>query len=241
MITAKDLLDKAIDYDGFWNTSKQMNDSRPSKSRKLQIDKLLHGFGITKKNAKALNRFPIEEIEKLKITTVHLISKKLDNGKSIETSFDNKLDYIKTLTNFQYFSYGEFITDIDRKKYQNIIGQVITTTKMIFPDQSEFIDKTPINLVQLFSILYNFKLRINHLTSNRFKRRMRQEFSIEEDYSLYLTNKFMASLESNLSEVDEVLCMLIDPEKREFEKDEINYPNFDMDAIDKEWADGYFK
>lgn len=67
------------------------------------------------------------------------------------------------------------------------------------------------------------------------------KFSIEDDYSLHLRQKFMGAMNDNLSEVDDVLCMLIDPEKRTFKEDEIEYPAFDLEAIDEEWKNGLRK
>lgn len=227
MLTSKDLLYKALDYDGFWNTSKRMKDSKPSKSRKAQLDKLFNGFGITKKNARVQSQVPREVNTNLTVRTVYSTSR---NPKSM-----SRIEYIKTLTDFQYFTQGEFIADIDRAKYQNSIEQIISTTKTIFPERLKIIEKGPINLVRLFSNLYNFRLSVYHMFKYSFSQKMSEKFSIEDDYSLYLRKKFMESMANNLSEVDEVLCMLIDPGKRKLKEDEINYPHFDLKAIDEEW------
>lgn len=227
MLTSKDLLYKALDYDGFWNTSKRMKDSKPSKSRKAQLDKLLKGFGITKKNARVQSQVPREVASNLIVQTVYSTSR---SPKSM-----SRIEYIKTLTDFQYFTRGEFIADIDRAKYQNPIEQIIATTKAIFPEQSKIIDKEPVNLVRLFSNLYNFRLSVYHMFKYNFSQKTNEKFSIENDYSLYLRKKFMESMADDLSEVDQVLCMLIDPEMRKLKEDETDYPHFDLKAIDEEW------
>ena len=177
MLTAKDLLYKALDYDWFWNSSR-MKDSKPSKARKSQLDKLLKGFGITKKNARVQSQFPKEANENHQLVTVYWTSR---NRKSMD-----RLKYIKTLTDFKYFTNGEFIADFDRAKYDDLIDQIILTTKAILPEQSKVIDKQRINLVQLFSDLYNFRLSVHHLFIHGLHGRISKELSIEDNYKLYL-------------------------------------------------------
>ncbi len=233
MLTSKDLLYTALDYDGFWNTSEQMMNSKPSQSRKLQLEKLLKAFGISKKNVKAESQAPHNVSKGEKVVTVYAIS---GRPKSM-----NRIEYIKTLTSFKYFSTGEFIADIESEKYQDLSGQIISITKAVFPQQSKITDQESVNLVQLFSNLYNFRLSVYHMFQYSFSKKMRDEFSIEDDYSLYLRRKFMDAMNDSLSEIDETLCILVDPEKRKVAEDEIDYPNFDLAAIDKEWENGLHK
>jgi hypothetical protein len=64
---------------------------------------------------------------------------------------------------------------------------------------------------------------------------MSEEFSIEDDFGLHLRKKFKESMSNNFSEVDEILCVLIDPEKRAFKEDEIGYQSHNIEVLDKEW------
>jgi hypothetical protein len=229
MLTSKDLLYKALDYDGFWNTSKHMTNSKPSQARKLQLQKLLASFNILKKNVKAETQSPRNVTNSRKIITVYTVS---GSTKSM-----NRLEYIKTLTDFKYFSSGEFIADVDRAKYKTFLKQIVAKAKQFFPEHSELIDTEPINLVHLFSNLYNFRLSVYHIFNYSFDTKMQEKFSVADDYSLYLRKKFMKSMNDNLSEVDKLLCILIDPSKRKFAEDEIAYPSYDLKALDKEWRD----
>ena len=223
MFTAKDLLYKALDYDGFWNTSKRMKSSKPSQLRQLQLEKLLIGFGISKTNAK-----PQPQIKGgRQILTVHYIS-----GRSKPMNRD---EYLKTLTNFKYFATGEFIADTNQEKYQDLISRIISTSKSVFPHHSEIIDKEPVNLVRLFNDLYNFRLSLYHIIKYSFSKKREQAFSIEDDYALYLRKNFIASMDIHLSEVDEILCAIIDPEMKGLNKEEIDYPDDDLKTIDEEW------
>lgn len=67
---------------------------------------------------------------------------------------------------------------------------------------------------------------------------MQERFSIEDDYDLHLRKQFMKSMDNKLSEVDKILCILIDPANRKFKEDEIDFPNYDFKILDKEWRDG---
>jgi len=227
MLTSKDLLYIALEYDGFWNTSKRMTNSKPSQARKSQLDKLLAAFNISKKNVQAETQAPRNVSKGHKVVTVYAVS---GRSKSM-----NRLEYIKTLTDFRYFSSGEFLADIDRAKYKTFIKQTVDKAKLIFPEHLELIETEPINLVHLFSNLYNFRLSVYHMFNYRFDTKMQEQFSIEDDYSLYLRKQFMKSMNDKLSEVDKILCLLIDPEKRKLKEDEIDYPNFDFKTLDKEW------
>ena len=227
MLTSKDLLYKALEYDVFWNSSKKMRDSTPSECRKQQLDKLLEAFGITKKNAKAATQVPHNLPEGHTAEMIYTVS---GSSKSM-----SRLEYIKTLTDFKYFSTGEFIADADRAKYQALIAQIIATATTIFPEQSKLIGKEPVNLVQLFRSVYNFRLSLYHMFHYSFIKKTNAAFSLEDDYSLHLQKKFMLTMNDNFSEADELLCMLIDPEKRSFKEDEIAFPGYDFAAIDEAW------
>ena len=229
MLTARDLLYKALDYDGFWNSSKRMRDSESSKARKLQLDSLLHAFQISKKNAKAASQLPDRTgKENVVIKSFYSSSR---NRKSLE-----RLDYIKTLNDFQYLTYGEFIADIDREKYQDTLKHIVTLVKTIFLDETKIIDQNSINLVRLFHNLYSFRhIAYNTFETSFLKLTRSQDFLIEEEYCYFFKQAFIRKIPDNFTEIDELLCILIDPEKKSFSEDEVNYQEFDFDAIDLNW------
>ena len=68
-----------------------------------------------------------------------------------------------------------------------------------------------------------------------FNMKMQERFSVEDDYCLYLRKEFMKSMNSKLSDVDKILCNLIDPARRKFEEAEIGYPSYDFTLLDQEW------
>lgn len=228
MLTANNLLYNALDYDGYWNSSKRMRDSEPSKARKQQLDSLLHAFQILKKNAKSTSQVPSRSSNKNVITkTLYSTSK---NPNSLE-----RLDYIKTLSNFQYLTSGEFIADIDRAKYQDTLTNIVSVTKNIFPHNTKSIEQDSINLVRLFRNLYSFRHIVYNTFESGFLKQSRIDFLVEEEYSQYLKQDFIRTIPGNLTEIDEILCTLIDPEKKSFTEAELKYPEFDLEAIDLNW------
>ena len=216
MLTAKDLLYKSLDYDGFWNSSKKMLQSQPSLCRKAQLDILLKAFGIQKKNAKALSQLPYSAAEGKEVFSVYAGSGRYKAMK--------RMQYIKTLTDFKYFSTGEFLADLDEKVYLDLQGEIAAAAKAIFPAQAATIAGQPVNLTHLFSILYNFRLSVHLMFMHSFGRKMHGQFSLEEDYGLHLRTKFVQSMNGNLSEIDETLCILIDQEQKSFTELELDFP-----------------
>lgn len=227
MLTAKDLLYKAFDYGGLWNNSRKMKASQPSIARKAQLDVLFAAFGIDKKNASAATQFPVETAEN---ETVIMIYSTSTNPKSM-----NRLEYIKSLTNFEYFSSGEFLADRDRTKYEAAISQITALTQSLVPVSTNETKKHPFNLVELFYNLYNFRLSARHMYDISDHYEVIDELSPERAYIYLQRKKFIDSLNLHFTEVDEMLCLLIDPGKRSFDAAAINYPNYDLAAMDAAW------
>ncbi len=48
-------------------------------------------------------------------------------------------------------------------------------------------------------------------------------------------------MNNSFSKVDEMLCILIDPEKKTLTEDEVDYQHFDLNAIDSEWQNSLYK
>jgi hypothetical protein len=71
--------------------------------------------------------------------------------------------------------------------------------------------------------------------SSYFKLTRSQDFLIEEEYCYYFKQAFIKKIPANFTEIDELLCILIDPEKKSFTEAEVNYHEFEFDAIDSNW------
>jgi hypothetical protein len=211
-MTAIDLLHKILDYYRFWNSPENVN-SKPSQSRMLQIETLLKGFGISKSNLnpgyKMLYSFSGEE----KTLT--------------------RAEFIKTQTNLSYFSSGEFINDRPKDDYSHLLLQITSVIKTIHPEWSNLIDEKPVNLSWLFSNLLQFRQGIYNIAYPDGG--MLEGFSTGLEYSFYLQKKFKEIILSNLSEIDETLSLLIDPGEKNINKEDIDYPELDLETIDRNW------
>ena len=232
MITAKTLLYKVLDYDWIWNSSKKMRDTASSKARKLQIDSLLKAFEISKKNAISTSQVPPRTNDK------NVISK-MFYGSSRRRNSLKRLDYIKTLTNFHYFISGEFLADRERDRYNDTLTHIISVVNTSFPHKIQNNEPRPVNLVRLFYDLYNLRHIAFNTFESSFLKQTSQDFLIEDAYGQTLKESFIKNLRINFTEIDEVLCLLIDPEKRSFSEAEIKYPEFDLEVLDLNWQEAF--
>ncbi|MHA4847399.1 hypothetical protein ACX0G7_24760 [Flavitalea antarctica] len=226
MLTARDLLYKALDYDCFWSAGTGIKDSLPAQSRRLQLEQLFKGFGIIKNNVRSESQTPYQNDKDHTAIDFYSSSK---NNKPLK-----RIQYIKKLTDFQYFREGEFLADMDEGKYEKLKGQIVSNINTVYPDKLEINTKGEVNLVRLFADLYNFRIHF-HMFTYSVTHKASPSFSIAEDYGLNLRMNAVQSMTVNLSAVDELLCLLIDVEKREFNESDINYPDPDLKQIDEEW------
>ena len=211
-MTAIDLLYKVLDYYYLWNSAERV-DSKPSQSRLLQIEKLLKGFKISKSYVNP---------------QIKMLYSILGQKKAL-----SRTEYLNTLTNLNYFSSGEFINDRPRDYYNDILFKITSTLKLVHPDWINLIDERPVDLKWLFSNLLQFRQEVYKVTYPHGG--MLEGFSAGLEFSFYLQKKFNDSITSNLTEIDETLCLLIDPEKKNVTKEEIEYPDIDLETIDLNW------
>ena len=199
-MTAIDLLYKILDYNYLWNHADR-NNSKPSQSRLLQIEKLLIGFQISKSNANP---------------EVKMLYSILNEKKTL-----TRAEYINTLTDLSYFSSGEFINDRPSYYYDDVLFKITSTLNFIHPDWVSFIDERPVDLKILFSDLFGFRQEIYRIAYPN--QGMLEGFSAGLEYSFYLQKRLKEIITAHLTEIDETLCLLIDPQKRDITKEEIDW------------------
>lgn len=228
MLTAKTLLYKALDYDGFWSISKKRRDSEPSKARRTQLNTLLNAFGISKKNFKEAPIIKLENDIQIISESMYSIS---GNKKAI-----NRKDYIKSLTDLQYFTYGEFLADIDKNEYSHVINDIVSLGRKIFPSHAATIEPSSLNLKILFQDLYSFRHRAYFVFESSFlKFTQPNEFIFEYAYANNFKQGVSKKMPEYFKEVDDLLCLLIDPASRSFSEAALQYPEFDFDRLDMEY------
>lgn len=211
-MTAKDLLNKILDYNYLWS-SPERKGSKPSIIRLSQIDALQEAFGLTKKYVN-----PFIQVK------YHFTGEK------------QKLDraqYLNKLTNLEYLLNGEFLYDREKEANKELSDRVITKIIDLYPELTDYIREKPVDIRWLFNDLLNFRQDVYEITYPNGG--MLEGFSTGLHYSFYLQGQLKEIIKNNLSDIDETLWLILDPAKRELGKDEINYPEVDLDNIDLEW------
>ncbi|WP_276501832.1 hypothetical protein [Terrimonas pollutisoli] len=211
-MTAKDLLNKILDYNYLWLSPNRKN-SIPAKIRLSQIEALQEAFGLTKKYVN-----PLVQI-KYSFTGN---KDKLDRAK-----------HLNKLTNLEYLLNGEFLYDREKVANKELSEKIATRITSLYPDLTEYIHQKPVDIGWLFNDLLNFRQEIYKITYPNDG--MLEGFSAGLHYSFYLQRQLKEIINNNLSEIDETLWLILDPTKRELSKKEINYPDADLENIDLEW------
>lgn len=211
-MTAKDLLNKVLEYNYLWS-SPDRKSSKPATVRLSQIEALQEAFGLTKKYVN-----PFVQIK----YSFAGEKQKLDRAKQL-----NKL------TNLEYLLQGEFLFDREKEANGELSKKIITTIDALYPDMREYINQRPVDIGWLFNDLLNFRQEIYKVTYP--DEGMLEGFSAGLHYSLHLQGKIKEIIKNNLSEIDDTLWLILDPTKRMVNKGEINYPEADLETIDIEW------
>lgn len=214
-MTAKDLLNKVLDYTYLWSSPDRKN-SKPATIRLSQIESLQEAFGLTKKYGN-----PFVEI-KYSFTGNTGNTQKLDRAK-----------HLNKLTNLEYLLHGEFLYDRKKEANKELSEKIITKVTALYPDLADYIRQRPLDIRWLFNDLLNFRQEVYKLTYPN--EGMLEGFSAGLHYSFYLQGQLKEIIKNNLSEINETLWLILDPAKRELGKDEINYPEADLENIDLEW------
>ena len=211
-MTVRDLLYKILEYNYLWVLPQNIN-SKPAKVRLSQIEILLDAFGLSKKYVNSL-------ILHLKYITN---KEELDRGK-----------HLNSLSNIQYVTYGEFLKDREKGANKEIADIALTKIKEIYPDVPErFISKKAVDVSWMFNNLFHFREAIYKMSYPNGG--MLEGFEVGFLYSLHLQKQLQEVIKNNLSDIDEALCLILDPQKRVFTNEEINYTEVDLEKIDLEW------
>lgn len=211
-MTAKDLLHKYLNYDYLWRVHTK---DEPSKIRLQQLNILLEVFNISKKNAKP--------------STVRYISSDSSKSKTRE-------ERIAELTELEYFVRGDFLHDRPYDTNKEVVSKATSAVGEIEKQSIEG-HKNQIHISWLFSDLLSYRREAYRFAYPPGG--MLEGHSVGLYYSFYLQGKLRQTIQSNLEEIDEVLWLLIDPQKRDVPLAELisrfNYPDADLDNLDLDW------
>lgn len=212
-VTAKDLLEKILDYNYLWSMPDRKH-SKPAAIRLSQIEALQDAFGLTKKYVNPLVR----------------ISYSLSGAREeIE-----RAQHLNGLTNLKYLLQGEFLHDREEGANAELTERVMQKCIELYPDLADDVRrKRSADISWLFNNLFHFRQEVYKVTYPGGG--MLEGFSAGLHYSFYLQQQLKNVIRDHLAEIDETLCLVLDPAKRIFDKKQINYPEADLKDIDREW------
>jgi hypothetical protein len=216
-MTAKDLLHKYLNYAYLW---RMHTEDEPSKIRLQQLNILLEVFNISKKNAQS--------------STVRYITSDSSKSKTRE-------QHIAELTELEYFERGDFLHDRPYDTNKEVVNKATSAVGEIEKHSIEG-HKNQIHISWLFSDLLNYRkdaYRFAYPPGG-----MLEGHSVGLYYSFYLQHKLASSMQPGIDEIDEVLWLLIDPQKRDIPLAELisrfNYPDADLDKLDLDWRIAHY-
>lgn len=104
----------------------------------------------------------------------------------------------------------------------------------IYPNNKESFKNQHINLVRLFSNLYQYRQNIHFALNINLVTAVEESLSIEDSFSLYFKGLINERINKSTKEIDKLLCLLIDPQHRKFTEEQIGYVDYDFSTLDKE-------
>ena len=208
-MNSKDLLYKILDYECRW-TLPQNQFSKPAKTRLDQIEQLLDVFGLAKK----------------------YVNPMVDPYYEIYTK--KRSEYLTGITNLQYVQSGEFIKDRPDGANKEVLEKAVEVIRLKYPAApDEYLYRQDGGMEYLFSELIKFRKKVYKLTYPWHG--LRSGFSTSAFYNDHLQQQLKDTITNNLTEIDNTLCLILDPAKREFSNDEINFVEINMESMDMEW------
>jgi len=131
---------------------------------------------------------------------------------------------------------GDFIEERSIEEYNEIIEIIIRKVKEKYPRKSTEELSNSINLSRMFRDLLEFRKEIYKAASSG-RSMMVEGFSASYSYSNSLKETFKNKV--NTDEIDHVLCLLLDPKRKEVHLEVLvnkyNYPVVDFSEMDRDW------
>jgi len=209
-LSSKDLLYKILEFQTHWVG---YSDIKPVTARLAQLDSLIEAFQLSKKYVNPL----------VKIFYSFW-------GSSTDIDRATKLSQ---MSNLEYVLAAEFLHDRTEKSLQEL-AEVIQIQYVSLYSKNTFNSFELEDISILFSDLLTYRLDLYKLTNINLK--IFEGFPAGIEISDHLKTSLYLSINQNIDKIDEFLCLILDPMARNFTKNEINYPDFDLDDIDAEWS-----
>jgi hypothetical protein len=215
-MTSRDLLYLILDYKANWDLPDFVN-SPPAKARLEQINCLLDAFGLTKAKA---NLDPERNIGKGII-------------KTNEAYYAQRVERLAKLSDLEYVFSGQFLNDRPKSMYQELMDESIVKVKHIYPEEGRAFYELRFSLWPMFKELYSFRLKVFKACDRTSG--VLEGFMTGVAYAEALRSDVIDVLEESIGPVDRVLCMILDPEGMDLDKEAIGFPDYDLGEIDDAW------
>lgn len=218
-MTAKYLLLKILDYGYYWSLPENEN-SKAAQMRLQQIEQLLDVFELSKKHVIAIT------------DSVITINERYNH--------EDRVQYLTGITNFEYIKTGEFVNDRSIKRNEEVIAKALAVAKSVYANANvadAYFTPRGGDIDLLFSDLLEFRQEIYAITNPIW--RLRSGYSLGWTYADYLKKQMRQAIIDNLAEIDDTLCLILDPRKREFSNEDINFKEVDLEKLDLEWFMGH--
>lgn len=215
-MTAKDLLYTYFEYQSIWSHEDRMYEY-PAKVRMEQLEALQTAFGLTKAHIGFWQR-----------------ARLFFKGKRRELS---RAKHLNRLSNLEYLGQGEFLHDRPYEDNSEVLEMAGNKIKELYFDLPEEMLNRRISIGWMFNDLMQFRQKIH--TALYPHEEMLDGFYVGLKYSQYLQSELKKVILDNLDPIDDVLWMILDPEKRDIPIDtliaEYAYPDVDLEKVDLEW------
>jgi len=220
-MNAIDLINKALDFICFhekqicnWQVEK-VKDKPPSLLRLQQIEALLQAFQIT---------------NWLGLTSRGILNEKGD----YEYNFDTG-EHL--MSNLEYFIAGKFI--LEKESAHN--AELVKAMKDLALSEYSKIYKRGKKMYLVFSNgfqeLFEYRRKIHCYTRTTWIQL--EGVDVVKNYLEKVQKEFMKQLKKDLKIIDNILCLMIDPEQCEFSieelKEKYSYPDVDLEEVDRDW------
>lgn len=215
-MNAKDLLYTYFEYQNIWAHEDRAYEY-PSKVRREQLEALQSAFGLTKEHVSLWHR--------IKLFT---------QGKKRELS---RARHLNRLTNLEYLGQGEFLHDRPYEENNEVLEMAGNKIKELYYDLPEEMLNRRISIGWMFNDLMQFRQKVHNAMYPHEE--MLDGFYVGLKYSQYLQTELKKVILDNLDPIDDVLWLILDPQKRDIPLEDLianhNYPDVDLEKVDLEW------
>ncbi len=158
----------------------------------------------------------------------------------VDFSENNNTDYEEENSALELFSDGFFLEDRSAEENSEVINRIESFANKFYPVLFKL--RQTYSISWLFNNLLLFRTRIHEFTIDSKGFDGGIDFAVQ--YGAFLQNNLQTVINENIKEIDELLCLMIDPTNKiiteKYLIDSFNYPDVNLETIDLDWiAENY--